>query len=241
MAINDISVSCLWLKLKFKQDSWFYSHLGHCSLEGNLQVPCMVSSQGISLLSTFNELYPFIFYRHYTMTEYAFFMQKVDRWRKDMAPLWGNLNICSQLHQLELACHSQVELSSLNSLKEGQKPHHDIAFLLVQVDDTMGESHYGLSVVWVDPSQVRAASMEEAIRKLTACTSSRTNWPYALVQLHEGTHHVSLPKEGHLGILPQRGGGSPCGQISQLEVHQLLAASPQVIYPVGLNSRTSLL
>ena len=24
-------------------------------------------------------------------------------------------------------------------------------------------------------------------------------------QLHEGTHHVPLPKEGHLGILPQRG------------------------------------
>ena len=60
----------------------------------------------------------------------------------------------------------------------------------------MGDRHYGLSFVWVDPSQVRAASMEEAVRKLTACTSSGTDWPYALVWLHEGTCHAPLPKRG---------------------------------------------
>ena len=36
------------------------------------------------------------------MTEYAFFAEKVDRWGKDMASLWGNLNICPYLYQLEL-------------------------------------------------------------------------------------------------------------------------------------------
>ena len=34
LAITDISVSCPLSKLKLKQDSWFYSHLGHCSLGG---------------------------------------------------------------------------------------------------------------------------------------------------------------------------------------------------------------
>ena len=229
------------IKLKLKQDSWFYSHLGHCSLWGNLQAPCLVSLPGICLLSTFNKLYPFIFYRHYTLAEYAFFVQKADRWRKDMAPLWRNLNICPQLHWLELPCHTQVELSSLNSLKvlgEGQKPHHDIAFLLVWVEDTMGDRHYGISIVWANLSQVRATSMEEAVEKLTASTSSGTDWLYTLVWLHEGTCHMPLPKEGHLGILPQ--GGEEvvsCGQISQLEVCQLLAASPKVIYPIGLNGQ----
>ena len=78
--------------------------------------------------------------------------------------------------------------------------------------------------------------MEEADKKLTTCTSNGTNWLYALVQLHEGTHQVPLPMEGHLGILPQKGAEAvPCGQISQLEVHQLLATGPQVVYPVGLN------
>ena len=86
-----------------------------------------------------------------------------------MAPLWGNLNICPQLHWLQLPCHTQAELSSLNSLKvweEVQKPHHDITFLLVWVDNAMGDRHYGISIVWVIPSQVRAASMEESVEKL---------------------------------------------------------------------------
>ena len=61
-------------------------------------MPHLVSPPGISLISAFNELYPFMFYRHYTMAEYAFFMQKVDQLRKDMAALWGNLNICPLLH-----------------------------------------------------------------------------------------------------------------------------------------------
>ena len=47
--------------------------------------------------------------------------------------------------------------------------------------------------------------MEEAVEKLTTCTSSGMDWPYALAQLYEGPHHMPLYKEGHLGILPQRG------------------------------------
>ena len=126
--------------------------------------------------------------------------------------------------------------NGLKVLGEGQKPCHNIAFLLIQVEDIMGDRHYGLSIIWADPSQVRAVSMEEAVRKLTACTSSGADGPYTLVQLHEGTHHAPLPKKGHLGVLPQRGvEAAPCGQISQLEVCQLLVAGPQVIYPIGLN------
>ena len=173
------------------------------------------------------------------MTEYAFFAQKADRWRKDMAPLWGTLKICPQLCWLKLLCHYEAELSSLNGLKvwgERQKPHHNIAFLLVWVENALGDRHYGISIVWADPSQVRAASMEEVVSFLITCTSSGTNWPYALVWLHEGTHHAPLPKDGHLGILPQKGAeATHYGQISQLEVCQLPANSPQVIYPIGLN------
>ena len=65
--------------------------------------------------------------------------------------------------------------------------------------------------------------MEEAVKKLTTCPSSGANWPYALAQLYEGPCHAPLPKDGHLGILPQRGvEETPCGQITQLEVCQLL-------------------
>ena len=49
----------------------------------------------------------------------------------------------------------------------------------------------------------------------------------------------ATPQGGALRcILPQRGAEAvPCGQISQLEVCQLLATSPQVVYPVGLNGQ----
>ena len=153
------------------------------------------------------------------MTEYTFFAEKVDRWGKDMASLWGNLNICPRLYQLELPCHSQVESFSISSLKSGgtQKPCHNIAYLLVWVENTMKDRQYGIFLVWVNPNQVRAATMEEAVEKLTACTSSGTDWPYAQVQLYKGPHHAPLPKDKYLGILPQgKAEETPCGWISQL-------------------------
>ena len=132
-----------------------------------------------------------------------------------------------------------MELFSISSLKvwgKVQKPCHDIAYLLVLVENAMKDRQYGISLVWVNPNQVRAATMEEAVKKLTACTSSGTNWPYTLAQLYEGPCYAPLPKDKHLGILPQgKAEETPCGQISQHEVCQLLAASPQVVYPIGLN------
>ena len=88
----------------------------------------------------------------------------------------------------------------------------------------------------MSPCQARVCSIEEAVRELTAWVFSGPNWPYALVQLNEDTHHVPLPKEGHLGILPQgEADMTPYGKISQMEVCQLLASGLQIAYPVGLN------
>ena len=71
---------------------------------------------------------------------------------------------------------------------------------------------------------------------LSACISSGPNWPYVFAQLYEGSNHTPLPKDKHLGVLPQgKAEESPYGWISQLKVCQLLSATPQVIYLVGLN------
>ena len=147
-----------------------------------------------------------------------------------MSLLWEDISICLTLHLFQLPCNSQAELSSLNGLKiwgEGQKP------CLVQAKEATGDRNYGLSIIWVNPSQARVPSMEEAVRKLTVWASSGPYWPYTLVWLHKGIHHVPLPKEGYLDILPQRGAETtPCGHISQLEVCQLLITGPQVVYPI---------
>ena len=157
-----------------------------------------------------------------------------------MTLMWGDINICPLLQHFQIPSLSPAELSSLNSLKawgERQKSCHDIAFLLVLVEkEARGDRKCGLLAIWVKPSQTRVHSMEEVAGKLNASASSGPNWPYILVWLHEGTHQAPLPKEGHLGILPQRGvEATPSRWIIQLEVCQVHVASPQVAYPISLN------
>ena len=174
------------------------------------------------------------------MRDFAIFSQGSDRWGKELALLWGHLTICPPLQQFHTSSITQLELSSLTCLKawgDKQKVHNNITFLLVLTkEEATGGRKYGLSTIWVNPCQARVHSMEEAVRELTAWVSSEPDWPYALVQLNEDTCHVPLPKEGHLGILPQGGTDmTTCRRISQLEVCHLLISGLQVAYPVGMN------
>ena len=140
------------------------------------------------------------------MTEFNFFIDRADRWMKNLSTLWGNINVCPCLKHLELPCHSPAELISVSSFKVWgniQDPHHDMAYLLVCLGNTTEERQYGVSLVWVNPQQTSTSTMEEAVKKLAACPSSGTDWPYVLVQFYEGAGHVPLPKGKHLGILPQ--------------------------------------
>ena len=173
------------------------------------------------------------------MTEFDFFTDRVDRWTKNLSTLWGNIDVCPCLNHLEIPCHSRAKLISVSSFKVWgniQEPHCEMGYLLVCLGNTTEERQYGMSLVRVNPNQTRTSTIEEAVEKLAACPSSGTDWPYVLVQLYEGSGHVPLPKGKHLGILPQgKAEETSCGWISQLNVHQLLSASPQMVYPSGLN------
>ena len=130
------------------------------------------------------------------------------------------------------------ELDSISCLKVWgniQKPYDGIACLLVRADDTPEARVYGMASVWISPHQATTSKMGEALGFLSALTSEGSTWPYVFTQLYEGANHTPLPKGKHLSIMPEGKAESPCGQISQLEVCQLLSAGPQVIYPVGLN------
>ena len=124
--------------------------------------------------------------------------------------LLNTLAVSSTLWQAALISQG---VSSYESLLIGLDQHLsispcDITFLLVQAEEeATWDRQYGLSTIWVNLCQARVPSMEEAVGKLTAWISSGPNWPYTLVWLHVGTHHAPLPKEGHLGILPQGGEG----------------------------------
>ena len=143
------------------------------------------------------------------------------------------------LDHLELPGHSPAGIFSVSSFKvwgNTQEPYHNIAYLLVHIGNTTEDRNYSISLVWVNPNQARASIMEEAVETLSACPSSGTDMPYALAQLYKGSCHTPLPKDKYLGILPQgKVEETSCGQISQLEVCQLLSTGPQVIYHVDLN------
>ena len=174
------------------------------------------------------------------MAEYAFFLQKADQWRKDMALLWGDLSICPLLPWFQLLCHSQVDLSSLNCLKvwrKGQNPHHNITFLLVWVEDAMGDKHYGLSVIWVKPSQVRVTSMEEAVGKLTALGDPRSK-DHLLIGGQESQYNQRLYHPRGLSYLFQshqwgRGPEGLSGWVILKRAWQLLVGPGATSHPRG--------
>ena len=172
------------------------------------------------------------------MTKFEFFTNREERWGDSMRALWGSLSICPLLDHMDLPYHTVEELLSISCLKvwgDTQKPHDGMAYLLVKVEDASEAEGYSIALMWISPHQAWESMMEEALGILSTCISSGPNWLYVFTQLYEGTNHAPLPKDKHLSILPQGKVESPCGQISQLEVHQLLSARPRVIYLVGLN------
>ena len=201
-------------------------------------MPCMASPPGICLLSTPNNQFLTSLQKLYD--DRVCFLCKQSREMEEGYGLpVGNFNVCPCLDHLDLPCHSPAELFSVSSFKVWgniQEPCHDITYLLVCIENTTEDRHYSVSLVWVNPNQARASTMEEAVEMLTACPSSGTDWPYTLAQLYEGSHHAPLPKDKHLVILPQ---GlveeTSCGWINQLDACQLLSAGPQVVHPIGLN------
>ena len=60
-----------------------------------------------------------------------------------------------------------------------------------------------MALVWISPHQVQASTMEEAVGTLSVCISSGPDWLYDLAQLYEGSNHTPLPKDKHIGVLPQ--------------------------------------
>ena len=118
------------------------------------------------------------------MSEFEFFMGRVDRWGDSMWVLWGSLGICPPMDHMGLPCHTAEELHSISCLKvwgDVQKPHHGMAYLLVQIDDTSEAKSYGMALVWISPLQDRVSSMVGALEILSSLTSERSDWPYILL------------------------------------------------------------
>ena len=177
------------------------------------------------------------------MSEFEFFMERVDRWGNSMQALWGSLGICPPIDHIGLPHHMVEELHSISHLKiwgDVQTLHHGMAYLLVRVDDTSKAGTYSMAIVWISSLQARVFLMVEALEMLSSLTSKGSNWPYVLIQLYEGANHMPLPEDRHICILPQEKVESPGGWISQLKICQLLSTGPSVVFPIELNGGNQL-
>ena len=115
--------------------------------------------------------------------------------------------------------------------------HSNVAFLLtLPKEGVAGERMYGLAMAWIHPYQARVSAIDDGASELILLTSARPNWPYTSVWFNGDTHHMPLPKEGHLSAMMEGMlSNIPCRRICHLEVHQLLHSEAWVVYPKGLN------
>ena len=104
-----------------------------------------------------------------------------------------------------------------------------MAYLLVHTGDALEAQNYSISLVWISPHQVQASTMEKAVGTLSTYISSGPDWPYALAQLYKGSSHTPLPREKHLGILPQ-------GKVEESPMGGLANSKSTSSYPLGHKS-----
>ena len=181
------------------------SHLGHfLTWERPLHASSGISPRYSS--ATSSQLTISSHYRYNMMSNYEFFSKGSSWWEEAFLSFWGCLDICPLLNQFHVMSITHSEFSSLTSLKawgDAEKFCSDITFLLVSNEDGVaGDRVYGLSMIWVNSYQARVSTVENMVKQLTALVSNGPESSYALVQLNRDTHHVPLPREEHLGILP---------------------------------------
>ena len=174
------------------------------------------------------------------MSEYTFFSKDPAWWGEAFQSIWGCHDICPLLRSFHTASITQVELSSLTSLRvwdDPQKSKSKVAFLLILTGGcTEGDRVFGLSMMWVHLYQAKAPTMGDMVKWLTPLPFTGPDCPYAFVWLNGDACHVPLPKEGHLRIqVIGSTSNAACRRVSHLQVCQLLSSGSQVVYPVGLN------
>ena len=171
---------------------------------------------------------------------YAYFAKDANRWDSMIEAIWGSHNICPFLMQFHVLGLTRVGLSALCQTGGWGNPKRPLLgmayFLLVPAQEVEEEKRFSLAGVWVHPNQTLLPSLEEAAKQLTLLISTKKDWCYAFVWVNEDMQHLPLSNAGHISVLVDgTPGRSTCGQLSQLEVCQLLYLGGVVIYPKGLN------
>ena len=102
-----------------------------------------------------------------------------------------------------------------------------MAYLLVHAGDASEAQNYGMALVWISPHQVCVSTMEEAVGDTVHLHLQWTQLAVCSCTAIRGLQPYTPPQGQTFRCLAQgKVEESPYGQISQLEVCQLLSTGP---------------
>ena len=171
------------------------------------------------------------------MCDYTFFSKDPSWWNEAYQSLWGCHDICPILEQFHVVQVTQIR-ALFSHLLTGMGWPQKISQQCCLSTDIAQRGYHRTEGVWACYGVGPPLSSQSFHHRQHGKTThpAGPNWPYAFVQFNGDTHHMPLPKEGHLGTMAEgMPSNIPCGRICQLEAHQLLHLEAWVVYPKGLN------
>ena len=128
-------------------------------------------------------------------------------------------------------------LSQAAAWDDMEKPHQDMAFLLIAPSLAIGcKWVFGLTTVWTHPHQAHLPMLVEATQKLLLLADGGASWSYAYIRMNDTMAHMLLSSVGHIGVmtddLPSQ---NTCGCLHQICMWQLFQCRGHMVCLDGLN------
>ena len=161
------------------------------------------------------------------MSEFLLLCADSALWDSTTTATWGFLDFCPKVTQFQVHIITQGQLATLSQVGawgDAEKPHQDMAFLLIVPSLAIGcKWVFRLTAMWMHPHQVYLPTLADVVLKLLLLADEGADWSYAYIRMNDAVAHTPLSSEGHIGIkasdLPS---WNTCGFLHQLHMLQLL-------------------
>ena len=105
------------------------------------------------------------------MYDFSYFVKDVARWDTTTEVIWGSHVICPTIKQLSVTGVTKAGLTTITEMGGWESSRRQLTsmayLLLVPTPEAEAKKSFGLTSIWVHPSQSLLFSMEEVAKKLT--------------------------------------------------------------------------
>ena len=174
------------------------------------------------------------------MSKFSLLFADSALWDPTTSTTWESLNFCPEITQFQVRTITQGQLTTLSqavSWEDMEKPHQDMAFLLIAPSLAIRcKWVFGLTAIWMHTCQACLPTLADAAQKLLLLVDEGTNWPYPYIRMNDAMAHMPLSSVGHIDVMT----GDPpsqnaCSHLHQICMWQLLQCRSHVVCQDGLN------